>query len=88
MVQFPAPLKSVITSLLGGPSKKEEVPGITTAIPSNVQVTLGHRSRRHPTLATVNFNQAFGQITGLGHRARGGAGRLHRRDADQPAAPA
>jgi hypothetical protein len=64
VVQIPAPLKSVITSLLGGPDRTEEgAKGITTAIPSNVQVLSATESKT-PPLVIVNFNQAFGQITG------------------------
>jgi len=63
VVQIPAPLKSVISSLLGGPSQREEDSKITTAIPSNVEVLSTHESKT-PSLVTVNFNQAFGQITG------------------------
>lgn len=63
VVQIPAPLKSVITSLLGGPSRTEEASRITTAIPSNV-VVLDASESKNPPLVTVNFNEAFGQITG------------------------
>jgi hypothetical protein len=64
VVQIPAPLKSVVASLLGGPSRTEEsAKGITTAIPSNVQV-LSATESKNPPLVTVNFNVAFGQITG------------------------
>lgn len=63
VVQIPAPLKSVVSSLLGGPSQSEEASKITTAIPSNVHVLSADESKAS-SLVTVNFNQAFGQITG------------------------
>jgi hypothetical protein len=63
VVSIPAPLKSVISSLLGGPTKKEEAEGITTALPHDVQV-LSATVSKTPDLATVNFNQAFGEILG------------------------
>jgi hypothetical protein len=63
VVQIPAPLKAVIISLLGGPSRREESERITTAIPSDVQVISVTVSKTAP-LVTVNFNDAFGEITG------------------------
>lgn len=63
VVQIPAPLKSVVISLLGGPSRPDETSRITTAIPSNVNV-LSVTETKTPPVVTVNFNQAFGQITG------------------------
>jgi hypothetical protein len=63
VVSIPAPLKLVIASLLGGLTKKEEDAGIKTAIPSDVQVISATISKT-PALATVNFNQAFGEILG------------------------
>jgi Sporulation and spore germination len=64
VVQIPAALKSVVISLLGGPSRSEEsAKGITTAIPSNVRVLFATESK-NPPLVTVDFNEAFGQITG------------------------
>jgi len=63
VVQIPAPLKSVLISLLGGPSRSDEKARITTAIPSTVNVLSVDESKTQP-LVTVNFNQAFGQITG------------------------
>ena len=63
VVSIPAPLKLVIASLLGGLTKKEEDAGIKTAIPSDVQVISATISKT-PPLATVNFNQAFGEILG------------------------
>lgn len=67
VVSIPAPLKLVITSLLGGPTKKEEEAGIKTAIPNSVHVisaTISATISKTPALATVNFNQAFGEILG------------------------
>jgi hypothetical protein len=63
VVSIPAPLKLVITSLLEGPTKKEEEAGIKTAIPDSVRVISATVSKT-PALATVNFNQAFGEILG------------------------
>jgi hypothetical protein len=63
VAQVPAPLKSVIIQLLGGPLQKEESERISTAIPSSVHVISATLSK-NPPLATVNFNQAFGEITG------------------------
>jgi hypothetical protein len=63
VVEIPAPLKSVLISLLGGPSRPEETSKITTAIPSSVRVISVDQSQSSP-LITVNFNDAFGQITG------------------------
>ena len=53
----------VITSLLGGLTKKEEAAGIKTAITNSVHVISATVSKS-PALATVNFNQAFGEILG------------------------
>jgi len=63
VVSIPAPLKLVIASLLGGLTKKEEDAGIKTAIPNSVHVISATVSKS-PALATVNFNQAFGEILG------------------------
>jgi hypothetical protein len=61
LIPSPAPLSSVIKSLVVGPTNSEAVAGITTAIPSSVEVlsvtTVG-------TTVTVNFNSAFADITG------------------------
>jgi hypothetical protein len=62
-VPVQAPLKSVIDDLVAGPSPKEAKAKISTAIPGNVRV-LSAKSSNNPPVATVNFNQAFGQITG------------------------
>jgi hypothetical protein len=63
VVQVPAPLKLVVGSLLGGPLQKEETARISTALPSSVHVVSATLSK-NPPIATVNFNQAFGEITG------------------------
>jgi hypothetical protein len=63
VVQIPAPLKSVIIQLLGGPSQKDEAARISTAIPNGVSVISATLSK-DPPLATVNFNQNFGEILG------------------------
>jgi Sporulation and spore germination len=61
VVLIPAPLTSVITSMLAGPSQLEASQGVTTAIPNNVTVLSASTAG---TVVTVNFNSAFGQITG------------------------
>lgn len=61
VVDIPAPLTSVITSMLAGPSASEAVQGITTAIPNNVNVL---STSADSNVVTVDFNAAFGQITG------------------------
>jgi Sporulation and spore germination len=61
LVDTPAPLKSVVFQLLQGPTQKEGRAGIKTAIPGNVRV-LSATVTKLQDLATVNFNQAFGQI--------------------------
>ena len=61
-VSAPAPLDSIITALLAGPSSGESAGGLTTAIPSDVTVLSA--STTAPNVVTVNFNAAFGQITG------------------------
>jgi spore germination protein GerM len=63
VAQFPAPLKTVIGLLLEGPTKKEDLRGTRTAIPSNVRL-LSATVSKSPALATVNFNVDFGDITG------------------------
>jgi hypothetical protein len=61
VVQIPAPLTSVITSMLAGPTQSESRAGITTAIPNNVVVL---SAVTQGSVVTVNFNEAFGEITG------------------------
>jgi Sporulation and spore germination len=64
VVPVPAPLKSVVIQLLGGPLQKEaESAHVSTALPSSVHVISATLSK-NPPLATVNFNDAFGQING------------------------
>jgi hypothetical protein len=60
---IPAPLKSVVIQLLGGPSQKEETAHISTSIPNSV-IVLSATLSKNPPLATVNFNQDFGEILG------------------------
>jgi spore germination protein GerM len=61
LILSPAPLTSVLASLVVGPTSSEAAAGTTTAIPSSVRVlsvsTFGGT-------VTVNFNSAFAQITG------------------------
>jgi spore germination protein GerM len=61
VVQIPAPLKSILTSLLAGPEVAEAANGITTAIPTGVQLL---SVTTQGSMVTVNFNSAFGTITG------------------------
>jgi hypothetical protein len=63
VVAVPAPLKAVIVSLLAGPLHKEGLAKITTAIPTSVRV-LSATLSKNPPVATVNFNDAFGEING------------------------
>jgi hypothetical protein len=61
VVEVPAPLTSIVTSMLAGPDRSESARGITTAIPNNVAVDAAATQNG---ITTVNFNLAFGQITG------------------------
>jgi hypothetical protein len=61
VVVLPALLSSVITAMLAGPTSSETANGATTAIPNNVMVL---SAEAQGALVTVNFNDAFGQITG------------------------
>lgn len=61
VVVSPAPLISVITSMLAGPTSSEAAQGITTAIPNDVAVL---SATSQGSVVMVNFNDAFGQITG------------------------
>lgn len=62
LVSAPAQLPAIITALVSGPSSGDSAAGLTTAIPSDVVViSAGETS---PNVVTVNFNTAFGQITG------------------------
>ena len=62
-VQGKAPLNSIITALLAGPTQADENDGVYTAIPSDVAV-LPAAAPPQGSVVTVNFNDAFGQITG------------------------
>jgi spore germination protein GerM len=62
LVTAPGTLPTIITALVTGPSSGDSAAGLTTAIPSNVTV-LGASSTA-PSVVTVNFNTAFGEITG------------------------
>lgn len=61
VVQLPAALESILTSLVAGPSQVEATNGVTTAIPDNVAVL---SATPQGNVVTVNMNSAFGQITG------------------------
>jgi spore germination protein GerM len=61
LIPSPAPLTSVLSSLIVGPTDSESVGGITTAIPSSVRVI---SVTTQGNVVTVNFNSAFAQITG------------------------
>ena len=60
-VAAPAPLDSIITALLAGPTSAETDRGVTTAIPSNVVVL---SATMQGNVVTVNMNSAFGAIAG------------------------
>ncbi len=57
----PAPLSVVLTALVNGPSQAEAASGISTAIPLSTRVISATLSNN---VVTVNFNSAFGQISG------------------------
>jgi spore germination protein GerM len=61
-VSSPAPLISIINALLAGPSSGDSAAGLTTALPTDVAVLSAAATA--PNVVTVNFNDAFGQITG------------------------
>jgi spore germination protein GerM len=61
-VQVPAPLDAILTAMLGGPTQNEENDGLYTAIPSDVAVLSVPPPQG--SVVTINFNDAFGQITG------------------------
>ena len=61
VVAPPAPLSSIITAMLAGPTSAEAAGGIFTAIPSDVTVL---STTTQGNVVTVNLNTAFGQITG------------------------
>jgi spore germination protein GerM len=62
LVSAPAPLTAIITALVVGPDSGDSAAGLTTAIPSDVAVLSAVTTS--PGVVTVNFNSAFGQITG------------------------
>jgi spore germination protein GerM len=62
LVNAPAQLPAIITTLIAGPSSGESAAGLTTAIPSDVAVLSAATTA--PNIVTVNFNTAFAQITG------------------------
>ncbi len=64
LVSAPAQLPAIISALVAGPSSGESAAGLTTAIPSDVTVLSAAQTTTSPTVVTVNFNTAFGQITG------------------------
>jgi spore germination protein GerM len=61
VVAAPAPLASIISSMLAGPTTAETASGVFTAIPSDVAVL---STTSQASVVTVNMNSAFGQITG------------------------
>jgi spore germination protein GerM len=61
VVAAPAPLTAIITSMLAGPGVAETRQGISTAIPSDVDVI---STTTQGNIVTVNMNDAFAQITG------------------------
>jgi hypothetical protein len=61
VVEVPAPLASIITSMVGGPTQSEIRQGIRTAIPADVVVV---SAKLQGSVVTVNFNDVFGEITG------------------------
>lgn len=63
LVSAPAGLSAIIGALVDGPSSGEAAQGLTTAIPSDVAV-LSAMDNTASNIVTVNFNTAFGQITG------------------------
>jgi spore germination protein GerM len=62
LVSAPAQLPAIITALVTGPSSPDSAAGLTTAIPSDVAVISAAETSQN--VVTVNFNTAFGQITG------------------------
>jgi len=61
-VAAPAPLDAVIRAMLAGPFSSETAQGITTAIPSDVDVLSVLPPQNN--IVTVNMNTAFGTING------------------------
>jgi spore germination protein GerM len=62
LVSAPAPLESIISALLAGPTSGDSAAGLTTAIPSDVTVISAGTTS--PNVVTVNFNTAFSEIAG------------------------
>ena len=60
-VASPAPLSSIITAMLAGPTSAES--DVYTAIPSDVTVLSA--AQLPGNVVVVNMNSAFGQITGI-----------------------
>jgi len=61
-VAAPAPLDTIIRAMLAGPFSSETTQGITTAIPSDVDVLSVLPPQND--IVTVNMNTAFGTIQG------------------------
>jgi spore germination protein GerM len=61
VVASPAPLLSIISSMLAGPTNAETAGGVFTAIPSDVAVL---SATTQGNVVTLNMNSAFGQISG------------------------
>jgi spore germination protein GerM len=61
VVAAPAPLTSIITALLAGPTSAETTNGVFTAIPSDVAVL---SATTQGGVVAVNMDTAFGQIAG------------------------
>jgi Sporulation and spore germination len=61
VVASPAPLTSIITAMLAGPTSAETTNGVFTALPGDVTVL---STTTQGSVVTVNMNTAFGQITG------------------------
>jgi spore germination protein GerM len=61
VVAAPAPLSSIINTMLAGPTIAEAAGGVFSAIPSDVTL-LGTSTQG--SVVTVNMNSAFGEIAG------------------------
>jgi spore germination protein GerM len=61
VVASPAPLSAILDDLITGPSASEQNIGLATAIPNDVVVL---SATPNGNIVTVNFNNAFGSITG------------------------
>lgn len=60
-VPYPAPLNVVLSDLLAGPTNAESAKGYSTALSVETRIRSAETTS---TVATVNFNSAFGQISG------------------------